>query len=383
MTPPLRTRCAFRVQPLPPGFSLGAAVCSYGFAMLAPNDWRPLAGKMASKPGVASAKAKAARRQRRAALAPREGELHRPLRRSDGKRVLQVCIRQPTRRALEVRIPSTEAPLNPADVAAVRAQVERMLRLDATGNATARCFTKREGADLAARGPVGRLFRSPDFFEDLLKTFTLCNCGWTRTISMNEALCRVVGSGAFPTPAEIAAVTPRLLRAKCGVGYRAERIHRLARAVSRGEMDLNVIEAASDAASARTHCTSIFGLGPFGVANALQLLGHYEDIPADSETARHLRQARGLRGVTLENVRDRAARVYSVYSPVQFLRYWTELWRTYEDRLGGVRCCDAEPENYRLLTAAHMAVRRQRYAAPPPKRPVLRAPAGVKRRKVE
>jgi len=254
--------------------------------------------------------------------------------------------------------------LSALDAAALRQQVIRMLRLRDADDAVAKRFAAGS-PDLTRRGPVGRLFRSPSLFEDLVKTFTLCNCGWARSLKMNEALCNVVGEGAFPTAAEVAKVPARRLRARCGVGYRAERIVRLAREVLRGHFDLDALESA-DSSAAEQQSASIFGLGPFGVANVMQLLGHYETIPADSETARHLRQARGLRFCSLDNVRQLAAAVYAGFAPLQFMRYWTELWHTYEDRMGG-KAHEVDPEQYRLLTAAHMSVPRQSYAKRAPK----------------
>jgi len=266
--------------------------------------------------------------------------------------------------------------LSKSDVAVMREQVVRMLRLSHADNTIA-CRFAAKSRDLAARGPVGRLFRSPCLFEDVVKTFTLCNCGWTRTITMNDALCNEIGAGAFPSALELAKVSPKRLRARCGVGYRAERIVRLAKAVVSGQLDLQKMESAGSA-EAYQHCLSIYGLGPFGAANIMQLQGHYEHIPADSETARHLRQAHGLRSCTLVNVGELAARVYASHAPMQFLRYWTELWQTYEDRMGG-RASDVDPAQYRLTTAAYMKVKRQPYASAKrqrssrPKRPAASA----------
>merc|ERR1712232_290739 len=101
----------------------------------------------------------------------------------------------------------------------------------------------------------------------------------------------------------------------CGVGYRAERVVRLARAVVAKRLDITKLESIAETDECSKLCSTIFGLGPFGVANVLQLLGHYERIPADSETARHLRQARGVRSCNLGNVQDKAATVYAGYAP--------------------------------------------------------------------
>ncbi|CAK0859777.1 unnamed protein product [Prorocentrum cordatum] len=222
---------------LPPGFDLAAAACSYGFRAV----W-------------------AALRQR-------------------------ACPR-----ALEVRVPRGCPRLRTADVRGLEAQVRRMLRLRAGDAAVARRF----GAlcpDLAAGGPVGRLFRSPTLFEDLVKTVTLCNCGWGRTISMNEALCGLPSAaagaaGAFPTPAELSRTTPARLRRSCGVGYRAERLVRLARACVRGEVPLASLDAAGPTAETAQSIAAIHGFGPFAAANVLQLLGGYERMPPGSAPPR-------------------------------------------------------------------------------------------------
>merc|ERR1712224_852508 len=127
------------------------------------------------------------------------------------------------------------------DVHVLKAQIERMLRLNEKDTEVARLFSQ-DNADLAKGKELGRLFRSPTLFEDIMKTFTLCNCGWSRTISMNAELCHRVGNGAFPTEVEIAKMQPRKLQKRCGVGYRAERMVRLAKAVVKRKLNLEDIE---------------------------------------------------------------------------------------------------------------------------------------------
>ncbi|CAJ1360739.1 unnamed protein product [Effrenium voratum] len=330
---------------LPLKFSLGATVCSYGFAMLAPNSWKPYRSGKCGRLGHRDT----------SGSAHRKGELHRPL--HVGGRAMQVVLRQPSARVLQVRL--CGARLSSAAVSELHRQVVRMLRLRPSDEITAQTFAQGN-PDLAKRSAgVGRLFRSPSVFEDIVKTFTLCNCGWTRTIAMNEKLCLHFGEhGAFPTPADLAAVTPTRLKKACGVGYRAERIIKLARCMRDGGLE-QLSNPELTVEDARQSCAGIFGLGPFGVANALQLLGHYEDIPADSETTRHLQQARGKR-CTNQNVSSVAQKVYGDFAPFQFLRYWTELWMTYEDRMEAPAWA-ADSASYRLLTAVHMEVSRQKY----------------------
>lgn len=334
------TNCGLVID-LPSGFELSAAVCSYGFMMLAPNSWDPL-----------------------------QGEFSRPLRLQNDTAVM-VTIRQAAPQRLEVHIPAKIGQLCAADELALKEQVVRMLRLFEADADVARRFAAL-CPDLATGGPVGRLFRSPSLFEDLVKTVTLCNCGWSRTISMNQALCKKIGKGAFPTARELARVSPRSLQRSCGVGYRAERIVHLARACFRGKVDLSAMDASGATTEVEEQIEGLYGFGPFAVANALQLLGNYEHIPADSETVRHLTQVRRCRGVTLENVQNVATRVYKKYAPFQFLRYWTELWRAYETRMGGL-ASEVRPEQFKLLTAAHMNTVRPRCL----KRRPLGRPAGT------
>ena len=55
------------------------------------------------------------------------------------------------------------------------------------------------------------------------------------------------------------------------------------------------------------------GMGPFTAANALMLLGRFDMIPSDSETARHLKQAHGKTGITPRNLQEVAQKVISFY----------------------------------------------------------------------
>lgn len=48
---------------------------------------------------------------------------------------------------------------------------------------------------------------------------------------MNAALCREVGAGAFPTPAQVAACGAEQLQKRCGLGYRARTVCKLAEQV--------------------------------------------------------------------------------------------------------------------------------------------------------
>ncbi len=284
---------------VPADFHLAHVVCSYGYFMLEPNRWSPVDEPVA-------------------------GVLRRPLRTREGAPV-HVRISQHGDR-LRIRC---DRPVAKADRPELKGQVRRMLRVDEE----LRGWWRAHRA--AARAGFGRLFRSPTLFEDIVKTITGCNITWPATLRMNRLLCERVGSeGAFPTPAELANWRPSRLARRCGVGYRAERIVRLARDVSRGRMDLGWFDRPERTteelyAALRT----IHGIGDYAANNILQLLGRYERLPIDTETLRHFRERHGVEGDE-RKVAVAARRHFDRFAPYQFLVYWYELWSDYERRFG-------------------------------------------------
>lgn len=281
---------------LPRDFDLTAAVCSYGYFLLAPNHWD--AGRRA---------------------------LVRPLRgRRD--RLIGVEVRQ---RDGQLRI-ACDRRVDADERAVIKRQVRRMLRLDDELSGWHKL------APAARRRKFGRLFRSPSLFEDIVRTITTCNVTWPNTIRMNARLCQRVGGGGFPTPRQLAAVTPARLKKQCKVGYRAERIIRLARDVESGALDLAGFERdGADSNELFDRLRHIHGIGPYAAANLCQLLGHYDRIAIDTETYRHFCRTHGIRRPKNPARLDRRiVKHYARFAPYQFLAYWFELWGAYEDHVG-------------------------------------------------
>lgn len=280
---------------LPADFSLPHAVCSYGYYMLAPTRWDAAAG----------------------------GSLHRPVH-GEGGRIIQTISRQ-TGDRLNI-VCASEVSAAERDV--VAGQVARMLRLDED---PARFAHWSQLHPEARAERFGRLFRSPTLFEDIVKTFTGCNVTWANTITMNRLLCEHIGQGAFPTPGQLAATDPDRLKMLCKVGYRAERIIRLARAVVDGSSRLEELTDPSlSTETLEAKLRAIHGVGPYAAANILMLLGRYEHLAIDSETYRHFREKHGRKtprtGAGLRRLHGQIRRHYERYAPFQFLAYWFELW---------------------------------------------------------
>ncbi|KAH7279886.1 hypothetical protein KP509_37G042300 [Ceratopteris richardii] len=163
--------------------------------------------------------------------------------------------------------------------------------------------------------------------------------------------------GDFPTPEELCCFDAKFLAKRCGLGYRAESVSKLAKSICDGTVDLQLLEHAEREPSLRSDVRSrllqIHGFGPFTSANILMCMGDYSIIPADTETIRHLRQVHGRLKCTAATVADEAATLYAPYEPYQFLSYWFELWGSYEQRFGKLSCMD--PQFYNVFTGRNMS----------------------------
>ncbi len=196
----------------------------------------------------------------------------------------------------------------------------------------------------ARRRGFGRTFRSPELFEDLVKTITGCNVTWRNTMSMNRRLVERVGRGVFPSPSQLARLTPSRLKASCRVGYRAGRIINLARALDRGDIDPDWFEdPRRETPELREALLRLDGFGPYAAANALQLLGRYDHLPIDTETYRHYCHVTGTpRPANDKTLDPLILERYGRMRPYQFLAFWHEIWRDYERRYGDAWTWDPE-----------------------------------------
>ena len=138
---------------------------------------------------------------------------------------------------------------------------------------------------------LGRVLRSPTFFEDVVKTILTTNTLWGATKNMTRKLVDRFGASlagepekrAFPSPASIAASSPEVLKESVRVGYRAPAIHQLAVRVKNGQLDLESLKTSTlPTLELRKQLMTINGVGPYAAANLLMLLGRHDFIPIDS-----------------------------------------------------------------------------------------------------
>lgn len=169
--------------------------------------------------------------------------------------------------------------------------------------------------------------------------------------------------GNFPSPEEIATLDENFLAKRCNLGYRAGRILKLAQGIVEGRINLEELEQLSADPSLSNYekvdekLKEIHGFGPFTRANVLMCLGFYNVIPVDSETIRHLKQVHGI-STTSKTVHEVVDKIYGKFAPFQFLAYWSEIWKFYEERFG--KLSEMNPSDYKLITASNMRIKQKR-----------------------
>lgn len=322
----------------PEDYLLWRDVCSYGYFLLWPNYWDPRSGVFSRVLNLAGGPARVMISQgERARGVPREGA-----------------------GSFEGVEPGTalaclfDRALNAGEKSEAKRQIARMLRLDEDA---AHVAAFHEVDPRWKKSGRARLFRSPSFFEDVLKTVTSCNVTWPGTLSMNRRLCEVVGrGGGFPEARILARQRPALLRSRCRVGYRDARIVELARlfvAGKKGGVDTEWFEdpATSDEAIHKA-LIDLPGIGPYAAANIMQLLGRYSRLPLDTESVRHGRTVLGFKGSSAQVMK----RVHAHFAPFgenTFRSYWFEMWDHYEKKAGPAHAWERDTTG-RVFTAANM-----------------------------
>ncbi len=300
--------------PLPRDFNLGSTVCSYGYFLLAPNYWD----------------------KKNQCLCHTFGDF------SGTDQRVKVRVKQSVKQ--KKLIIDCDQKVRRGWAEEIKGRLIRILRVDMDMQPWFKLFPK------AKKEGYGRLYRCGTLWEDLVKTMTSCNVTWPGTVRMNELLCRRVGEGAFPSPKQILAFSEDRLQARCRLGYRAKRIYRLAQNIVSGDLDLGWFEEPGRTAKELYKAIKkIYGLGDFSAHNVLQLLGHFQHVPIDTETYRHFRQVHRKiipeGGKALRRCDQEILDHYQPYQPYAFLAYWYELQQGYQAKTGN-------PQDWPALSSA-------------------------------
>ncbi len=174
---------------------------------------------------------------------------------------------------------------------------------------------------------AGRILASPSVFEDVIKTICTTNCTWSATERMTGALV-ALGEGAFPEPEALAATPERWYREVARMGYRGAYVRAIACDVASGALDLEVMRsrpADFTDEEVEERLLDLPGVGPYGAAHIMQLLGRHRRLVLDSWTRPTYRRLAGMRRASDTTIRRAFAR-YGGYAGLAFWLYLTRDW---------------------------------------------------------
>jgi 3-methyladenine DNA glycosylase/8-oxoguanine DNA glycosylase len=171
-----------------------------------------------------------------------------------------------------------------AEAKAIEKIVGRMFRFDDNLAPFYAIIANDERLKWAATG-AGRLLSSPSVFEDTIKTICTTNCAWSATVRMTNALVEL-GEGAFPEPELIARTPDAWFKDVARMGYRGPYIKSIARDVAGGALDLETLRPLAGLSDddVEEALLALPGIGPYGAAHVMQLLGRHRRLVLDSWT---------------------------------------------------------------------------------------------------
>lgn len=220
---------------------------------------------------------------------------------------------------------TTAASLRPRERQAVEASIVRMFRFHDDLSPFYAQIVDDAGLRWAAHG-AGRMLASPTVFEDVVKTICTTNCAWSATIRMTRALTEL-GKGAFPEAQTLAVTPDSWYREVARMGYRGPYVRTIARAIAEGGLDLeSLVESERHTDSeVEERLLALPGVGPYGAAHVMQLLGRHRRLVLDSWTRPKYRRLAGKRRAADSTIRRAFAR-YGKYAGLAFWLYLTRDW---------------------------------------------------------
>lgn len=177
----------------------------------------------------------------------------------------------------------------PRDTARIERGIRHILRLDDDLNEFYSSLELDPRLAWIAEVYAGRLMRSPNVWEDLVKTICTTNCSWALTkkmiVNLVEKLGETAADGrkAFPTPEAMASRDATFYRGEVRAGYRSPYFVELAEAVVSGTVDPESW-ATSDLPTPelKKELKKVKGVGDYAAENMLKLLGRYDGLALDS-----------------------------------------------------------------------------------------------------
>lgn len=289
---------------VPKPYTFAASVCDHGWPSLAPNQW------------VSDCQT-----------------LQRVEQLRTGQVVLLQLSSQERNDAIAVQIAVQAADaLSAAERDEVLHKVRWMLKLDEDFVAFYALAAQHEHIGRIVSQGRGRLLRSPTLWEDVVKTIATTNVTWGNTKAMMQRLVEHLGTPfpldparrAFPTPAQVAAADPAIFSNGIRMGYRNAYVQQLAREIVNGERDLEALkEAKYSPTQLKKAVKTIKGVGDYAAHTLMMLLGHYSELPVDSELRSHVTR-RYFAGETRSDKEMTA--IYADWGDWKYLAYWFDAY---------------------------------------------------------
>lgn len=217
-----------------------------------------------------------------------------------------------------------EHAVGPEIIAAVR----RMFRLDENFDDIYRLAAQNPAFGWVIEKQAGRLVRSPELWEDMVKLLFTTNCSWGMTRAMVRNLVEKLGEGRyFPDARQIANVDEEFLRKEIKCGYRAPYLLQLARDFSSGRIDTVKIEnRQSDADDVYKYLRTLKGFGHYAVSSLMKLAGYYNFPAIDSwNRARFFEKRNGGKPCPDRVIREH----YKPFAPYAGLFFWLDVTENY------------------------------------------------------
>jgi len=289
---------------VPKPYTFAVSVCDHGWPALAPNQW--LADQQAL--------------QRVEQLATGQVVLLQ-LTGADRNDTIRICI------AVQA-----DGALTTAEAEEVLSKVRWMLKLDEDFASFYALVASHPHIGRVVAQGRGRLLRSPTLWEDVVKTIATTNVTWGNTKGMIGRLVEQLGAPfplnpvlrTFPTPAQVAAADPALFASVIRMGYRNAYVQTLAQEIVAGVRDLEALKTAQlSAVEAKKAVKSIKGIGDYAAHTLMMLLGHYSELPIDSELRSHVTR-RYFAGEARSD--KEMAAIYDSWGDWKYLAYWFDAY---------------------------------------------------------
>lgn len=245
--------------PVPPGFHFQSTVTSHGWCVLPPFGYDDAART-----------------------------LTRVQRLADGSSVHLILGGDSDDTTVTVDIDGLPLPPTPAQVGDTTAVVGRILGFDQNIGEFHALTRTMPGYEWIEPAGAGRMLVSPTVWEDLAKTLLTTNTTWRMT---KEMVARLVtlgeadahGRHSFPTPAQVAALSPEALNAHVRAGYRGASLHTLADSIATGRLDPERWrDPAMSARQVYDEILALKGFGPYAAGAMMRLVGHFDELGLDS-----------------------------------------------------------------------------------------------------